>query len=211
LLRARVSIVGLGGLGGGVTEILARIGIGRLNLIDGDDFEDSNLNRQFLSTCDLLATPKAQAAVQRVHQINPSVEVLHHRRFLTQENSLDLLAESDLVVDCLDNLKTRFELEHACKKIRAPLVSAAVAGSSGQLTTIFPDDNGFRLIYGDPHQAPLKGAETALGTMPYSVTTLAALECAEVVKVLLNRGTLLRNRLLIADLMDATFDIVSLQ
>jgi hypothetical protein len=75
----------------------------------------------------------------------------------------------------------------------------------------FPDDDGFRMIYGDPDQAPFKGAEKALGTIPYSVTTLAALECAEVVKVLLNRGKLLRNRLLIADLMDATFDIVSLR
>jgi len=211
LLGSRVSIVGLGGLGGGVTEILARIGIGKLNLIDGDTFEDSNLNRQFLSTCDLLAAPKARAAFERVRQINPSLEVIQHTGFLTEENSVELLADSDLVVDCLDNLKTRFELELACKRIQSPLVSAAIAGSSGQVTTIFPEDNGFRLIYGDPERAPLKGAETALGTVPYSVTAVAALECAEVVKILLKRGTPLRNRLLIADLMDGTFDIVNLQ
>ena len=73
LLGSQVSIVGLGGLGGAVTEILARIGIGSLNLIDGDTFEDSNLNRQFLSTHHLQATSKAQAAGKRVKAINSSI------------------------------------------------------------------------------------------------------------------------------------------
>ena len=78
LLKAKVTVIGLGGLGGGVTEILARDGFGRLILIDGDHFEESNLNRQFLSTRDLLDTPKAAAAAQRVKRVNPSVEVAAH-------------------------------------------------------------------------------------------------------------------------------------
>jgi molybdopterin/thiamine biosynthesis adenylyltransferase len=211
LLQARVGVVGLGGLGGTVTEILSRLGVGRLTLIDGDRFEDSNLNRQLLCTCEQLGTPKADAARQRVGQTNPSVSVIICMDFLTPENAGNLLTGSDVVVDCLDNLRTRFQVEDACRRLGCPLVSAAVAGSSGHVTTIFPEDTGLRLIYGEPQNAPLKGAETALGTVPHAVTFLAALECAEVVKVVLKKGSLLRHKLLVADLMDGIVEVMNLR
>jgi molybdopterin/thiamine biosynthesis adenylyltransferase len=210
LLKSRVSVVGLGGLGGAVTEILARAGIGSLNLIDGDTFEDSNLNRQFLSTCDLINTPKAQAAVQRVKKINPSIHVDTHSQFLDKKNGAQLLTNSNVAVDCLDNVKTRFILEDICRQIISPLVSAAVAGAAGHITTIFPEDKGLHLIYGDPDNAPAKGAEAALGTVPYSVTLLAALQCAEVIKIIQNKGSLLRNKLLVVDLTDGIFEVITL-
>jgi molybdopterin/thiamine biosynthesis adenylyltransferase len=211
LLQSRVSVIGLGGFGGTVTEILARIGIGTLNLVDGDSFEDSNLNRQLLSRCDLLTTPKVKAAVERIQAINPSIAVVHHLNFLNAKNSSQILQSSDVAVDCLDNLKTRFILEDACKKKGFPLVSAAVAGTAGHVTTIFPEDQGLSLIYGPPQNLPIKGAEASLGTLPYTVTLLAALECAEVVKVILNNGSLLRNKLLLVDLAEGTFDTMRLQ
>jgi molybdopterin/thiamine biosynthesis adenylyltransferase len=210
LLNARVSIVGLGGLGGAVVEILARIGIGRLNVIDGDRFEESNLNRQFLSTPARMSKSKAEAAAQRIKTLNSAVAVRAHPRFLDAENGATLLRHSDVCVDCLDNLKTRFILERLCKQIRSPLVSAAVAGASGQVTTIFPEDQGLKLIYGAEEKVPPKGAETALGTVPYAVTFLAALECAEVIKIIQDKPGLLRNKLLVADLDDAVIDIVTL-
>jgi len=211
LLQARVGVVGLGGLGGTVTEILSRLGVGRLTLIDGDRFEDSNLNRQLLCTCEQLGTPKAEAARRRVGQTNPSVSAIICMDSLTPENAATLLTGSEVVVDCLDNLRTRFQLEDACRRLGCPLVSAAVAGSSGHVTTIFPEDTGLRLIYGEPQNAPLKGAETALGTVPYAVTFLAALECAEVVKVILKKGSLLRHKLLVADLMDGIVEVMNLR
>lgn len=210
LLNARVSIVGLGGLGGAVVEILARIGIGTLNVIDGDTFEESNLNRQFLSTPAQMSKSKAEAAAQRIKTLNSAVEVSAHPQFLDAENGVALLQHSDVCVDCLDNLKTRFILERLCKQIRSPLVSAAVAGVSGQVTTIFPEDLGLELIYGAEEKVPPKGAETALGTVPYAVTFLATLECAEVIKIIQNKPGLLRNKLLVADLDGAVIDIVTL-
>jgi hypothetical protein len=78
------------------------------------------------------------------------------------------------------------------------------------VTTVFPADQGLRLIYGDPQKAPRKGAETSLGTLPYAVTSLAALECAEVVKIILKRDTVLRNKLLIADFDAAQLDVMQL-
>lgn len=211
LLLSRVSVVGLGGLGGGVTEILARIGVGNLNLMDGDIFEDSNLNRQFMSTQEGLATPKADAAVERVQSINASVVVEAHIEFLDADNAAGLISGSDVVVDCLDSLKFRFILEEACKMAGIPLVSAAIAGVAGHVTTIFPEDPGLKLIYGERDRIPEKGAEASLGTLPQCVTILSALETSEVVKVLLKRGSLLRNRLLVVDLMDNTMEVLKLR
>ena len=210
LLRARVGVVGLGGLGGTVAEVLARMGVGRLSLVDGDRFEESNLNRQLLSTVDGLGQLKSEAARARVGRINPSVDVTALTDFVTAENAGGVLEDCNVVVDCLDNLRTRFVVEDACRRIGCPLVSAAVAGASGHVTTIFPEDTGLRLIYGEPGQLPLKGAETALGTLPYAVVFLATLECAEVVKVILKKGNLLRHKLLVADLMDGIVDVMNL-
>ena len=211
LLKAHAGVVGLGGLGGTVTEILSRMGVGRLTLIDGDRFEDSNLNRQLLSSIALLGHPKSEAARQRVDQINPSVHCSGPAEFLSPENANDWLASCDVVVDCLDNLPARFMVEDACRRLRRPMVSAAVAGASGHVTTIFPGDRGLRLVYGEPQNLPLKGAETSLGTVPFSVTFLAALECAEVAKILLGKGSPLRGKLLLADLMDGMVEVITLQ
>jgi molybdopterin-synthase adenylyltransferase len=210
LLRSVVAIVGLGGLGGGVTEILARIGIGSLILIDGDVFEDTNLNRQVLCTQLSTGTSKALAAAERVKEINSSVTITMHQQFLDEENALDFLSQAHVIVDCLDSISTRFLVHDAAKKLKTPLVSSAVAGASGQLTTIFPDDDGLSLIYGEPDRQPSTGAEKSLGCLPHAVTFLSAMECSEVVKILLNRGSLLRNQLLLIDLETNTLEIMHL-
>jgi molybdopterin-synthase adenylyltransferase len=210
LLRASVSIVGLGGLGGGVTEILTRIGIGTLHLIDGDHFEDSNLNRQFLSKLNLLSVSKAEAAFERIKEINPSITAYHHHEFLTEETGDKLLGQPDVVVDCLDSLHTRLVLEKFAKKMEIPMVSAAVAGGSGHVTVIFPEDTGLQLIYGDKVDPSMKGAEASLGCLPHAVTLLASIECSEVVKIILKKGTLSRNQLIVFDLGDNSFETLKL-
>ena len=163
-----------------------------------------------MSTTEGIGKRKADAAEKRVAAINASVEVTVHDQFLDRKNGKQLLADVQLAVDCLDNLPARFWLEEACKSRDCPLVSAAVAGTTGHVTTIFPDDRGLRLIYGDPKKVPLKGAESSLGTLPFAVTSLAALECAEVVKIVLNRKSVLRNKLLIADFESAQLDVMQL-
>ena len=207
---SHVCIVGLGGLGGAVVEILARLGIGCLTLIDGDIFEESNLNRQILSTPTNLGTSKAQAAAKRVRLINPMVLTRIHPVFLKPANAASLIDGADIVTDCLDNLKTRFTLEKAVRAAGIPMVSAAIAGSYGQVTTIFPEDTGLDLIYGPETTIPNQGAEADLGTLPYTALALAALECSEITKIILKRGNLLRNKLLVMDFMDNALDVLSL-
>lgn len=210
LLNSVVAIVGLGGLGGGVVEILARIGIGTLILIDGDVFEETNLNRQALSTNDRIGTYKAIAAGERVKKINSSVTGIVFKEFLDKENACSILSKADVIVDCLDSITTRLLVQDIAKKLKKPLVSSAIAGASGQLTTIFPEDRGLALIYDEQDQNLSSGAEKFLGCLPHAVTLLSSLECSEVLKILLNKGALLKNQLLIVDLDSNDFQIIKL-
>ncbi|MFO7964743.1 MAG: HesA/MoeB/ThiF family protein [Desulfobacterales bacterium] len=211
LLQKSVCIVGLGGLGGTVSEMLARLGVGKLILIDGDVFEDSNLNRQLLSTMKTLGASKAQSAAYRVNLVNPAVEVVCHTEFLTAENAHRLTSDApDLIIDCLDNVKTRFLLEDLARKSGSVMVSGAVAGNTGQVTTIFPEDPGLVRIYGNPDKLPERGVEVHLGTLPYAVALVAVLECAEATKVLLNRGIPLRNKLLIINPLENLYEIMQI-
>ena len=211
LLEATVCVVGLGGLGGLVAESLARMGVGRLTLVDGDAFETHNLNRQLLSTTVTIGTSKAAAAACRVAAIHPGMEVAAIGENLTPANASKILGGCDLAVDCLDNIPSRFALASAAAEKAIPMVSAAVAGLSGHVTTLFPDGPGLEVIYGPPdaHRAS-KGEETRLGCLAPAVNLMASLESAEVLKVLLDRPGTLKNRMLVVDLNDYTFETLQL-
>ncbi len=211
LLESYVCVIGLGGLGGLVAETLARMGVGRLCLVDGDTFEFHNLNRQLLSLRETIDTSKADQAAHRVRQINTGIDVRSDATFLTTDNSDALLEQCDLVVDCLDNIPSRFILQTAARKTGIPMVSAAIAGLSGHITTIFPEDNGLENIYGSPDEMEnTKGAETHLGCLATIVNLMASLECNEAVKVLTGKGGILKNKLLVVDLSDYTFETLHL-
>src|SRR5690606_26423944 len=115
LATTRVIVVGCGGLGGMVIECLARVGVGHLRVVDGDVFEETNLNRQLLSSTMNLGRSKTLAAYQRVLAVNPLVEVDTVQADLTDESALGLLADCDAAVDCLDNIPSRLVLQQAAK------------------------------------------------------------------------------------------------
>jgi molybdopterin-synthase adenylyltransferase len=208
LLKSSVCVVGLGGLGGFVVEILSRMGIGKMKLIDGDVFEDSNLNRQILSRPEAMGLSKAQEAENRVHQINPSIEIKSFASYFNQANSTLLLSDVNVAVDCLDTVKTRFLLEKNCKFLNIPMVFGAVAGHQGQVMAIFPEDEGIAKIFGPEAALPEKGIETHLGALASCVSLVASMECTEVIKIILGKGHLLRNRLLLINLLDSIFEVV---
>jgi molybdopterin/thiamine biosynthesis adenylyltransferase len=210
LLRATVAVVGLGGLGGYVAEALTRMGVGRLVLIDGDLFEEHNLNRQVLSAEANLGTDKVQAAQQRVAEINGAVEVIGHAVTLTRENLPRLLGEADVVVDALDRLPIRLTLQEGAQALGIPMVHGSIAGFLGQVMTIFPGDPGLRSLYGDAAELPKQGLEAQLGTPAATPMAVAAWEAQEVVKVLLDHGELLRNRLLVMDMQSGIIEILQL-
>ena len=210
LLRSQVAIIGLGGLGGTVTEILARIGIGHMTLVDGDSFDESNLNRQLLSSPANLGKSKAEIAKLRVMEINPAIKVHAVPEFFRAENGQAILHGAQLAIDCLDTITDRFILEADCKKASIPLISAAIGGSSGQATVIFPEDPGLKDIYGPSGSAPKKGIEAAAGTLPFAAVYMAAVECSEATSFLLGKPPELRNKLFLAETSDHSTELFCL-
>lgn len=207
---SKVVVIGLGGLGGGVCEMLARVGIGHLTLIDGDSFEASNLNRQLLSEEHLMGVPKAQAAKDRVNAINSKIVVNYLVEYVDDSNLYERIKDADVVMDCLDAIDTRFMLQATAQEASVPIVSGAIAGVAGQVTVIFPGDKGYELIYGKKRKKQSKGVEERTGNIAYCALFIAALQSSECLKILLDRGDILRNKLLIAELWTNTFDIMKL-
>ena len=113
LQTSHVLVVGCGGLGGNVIEQLARLGLGHLTVVDGDVFEESNLNRQLLCTTANIGEIKALAAAERVSLIDPDIEVRPVPEFITKENAAALMADADIVIDALDSISSRLVLEDA--------------------------------------------------------------------------------------------------
>ncbi len=208
LLQAHVAIIGVGGLGGAVAEILARTGIGALTLVDGDRFEESNLNRQIISTPSLLGKSKAKCAAERVTLINPAIFAHPVEDFLTSENGGAILAPCRLAVDCLDTISARFTLEKSCKNLGIPLVSAAIGGGSGHAIVIYPGDPGLQMIYGKEEKHNRPGIEATIGTLCYTALFMAGVQCAAVTAILLDRKSPLRNTMLMTDVHDLSCDLI---
>lgn len=210
LLRSHIAIIGLGGLGGAVTEILARSGIGTLTLVDGDCFDESNLNRQLLSSESALGKMKAAVAALRVADVNPAVTSLPIPHYLTEENGSAILEGADIAVDCLDTIPARFILAQCCRARNIPMVTGAIGGAAGQVMTIMPGEQSLEAIYGKPAKACRRGIEARLGTMAYLAVSIAALQCAEVIALATGAPPRLVNRLLLADYDTPSLDLVDL-
>ena len=211
LADKRIVVVGCGGLGGSVIEALARIGVGHLRVIDGDVFEESNLNRQLLCTEEMLGREKAVVAAERIHAINSNVEVEPVVSYLGEANAAALFYGADCVVDCLDNLEARFWAAHACQNVGIPIVYGAIAGWFGQVCTVYPGDPSFACAYGEPFESGGESQHKKLGNLPYTAYVIAAIQAAEAVKVVLGKPGQIRNRLLMVDLLDGSVDDMELR
>ncbi|MDD4362665.1 MAG: HesA/MoeB/ThiF family protein [Atribacterota bacterium] len=210
LLQSTVAVVGCGGLGGNIVELLARTGIGNIAVIDGDIFNESNLNRQLLCTEHAIGIEKAEKALERIKHINSSINTTSYSCFIDSENVREIISGSDIVVDALDNIPSRFIIEEGCKKLKIPFIHGAVGGFIGQVSTIFPEDKGLQNIYGPKENYTKDNSENRLSVLPASPALIASLEVQEVLKVLLNRGTSLRNKLLLINLEDVEFNVLEL-
>ncbi len=200
LSSCQVTIAGCGGLGGHVAEQLARLGVGHLRLIDADVIEESNLNRQLFATELSLGKHKLDAAVERLTAVNSETHIELHDIYLTSENATSLVVGSQCVVDCLDNVPSRFNLARACQEAGIPVVYGAIAGWFGQVCTVFPGDVSFVSLYGAEEGAiEGEGVQKTEGNLPFTAGVVASFQAAEAVKVLLKKGDSLRNRLLMID------------
>lgn len=211
LLGSTVAVVGVGGLGGTIVELLARQGVGHLIIIDNDRFTERNLNRQIMSTEKNLGEYKVTVAAKRAGEINSAVTVTTFLERLTKENAQKLLGGAQVVADGLDNLPSRFAVEHACRDLAIPYVYGTIAGFSGQLMTIFPEDTGLSSVYGSSNTIPEQGIETTIGNPSATPAMIAALQVQEVVKIITGVGAPIRNQILLVDAMECTIDRIELR
>lgn len=202
LQQKRVFLAGCGGLGGALFAHLLRIGFGSVTAIDGDVFEITNLNRQLLSTMDLLGHAKADAAAQYAHAVNPSVHVETKKIFLTEENCDALIAGHDLVFDALDNIESRRILSSACDRLHIPMVYGAIRGWSAQAGVFPPGTASQRISMLYPASAALNDKSC----LAFTPALCASLQAAEAVKYLLQKNSCLTDRLVYVDLLEQEFE-----
>ena len=204
LLDAKVLLLGAGGLGSPTALYLAAAGVGTLGIVDDDEVDLSNLQRQVIHTSERIGVPKVDSAEQTITALNPDVKVKKYQVRLGPENIMDILPGYDVVVDGLDNFPTRYLLNDASVRLKIPVVSAAILGFEGQLSVFKPYDGPcYRCLFPVPppaELAPSCGANGVLGVLP---GTMGLLQATEVIKLILGEGDPLIGRLLMYDALAA--------
>ena len=201
LRRKRVLVVGCGGLGGHLIDMLARIGVGFLRVVDGDVFEPSNLNRQLLSEVPLLGVSKAKAAAAKVSRVNPETEVEAVAGFLTEKNARQLLLSCDAVLDGLDNIDSRRILAKECEKAKIPFIYGAVSGWVAQAAVSMPGDHLVETLY--PEGVVLKNKSV----LSFTPALCASIQVALCVKLLTGRPVE-TGKLYYFDLLNQEFETI---
>lgn len=203
--QSKVCVVGCGGLGGYIVEMLARLGIGEITIIDGDTFCENNLNRQIISKESNIGKSKALEAKKRIEEINSTIKINSLPEYINNENTEKMVEGHHVIIDALDNIETRIMLCNKAKILKIPYIYGAIAGWYGQVSTIFPEDNTLDYIY---KSNGTKGKEKELGNPSFTPATVASIQVSEAVKVILKKGDYLKNKLLYIDLLNNEFEII---
>jgi len=211
ILNAKIFIVGAGGLGSPVALYLAAAGVGTLGIIDNDQVDLSNLQRQILHSTKTIDQPKAISAKETINQINPDVRVIPYEDRITSQNILKLIADYDIIIDGSDNFATRFLVNDAAFFLKKTLVSASIFRFDGQLTVIKPTAGNYpcyRCLYPEPPPAGLVPSCQEAGVLGILAGTMGTLQAAETLKEILGIGESLAGRLLIYDALSSSFQKV---
>ncbi len=201
-LRARVSVIGCGGLGGSVAEILARLGVGTLRLIDPDCFEEHNLNRQRFATVETLGHAKVQAARTALMVINPAI---HIDAVQAEFCETDVLA-AEVIVDALDSAGKRLILAALCKKHDRPLVHGAVREWFGQVGIATAANDLIAGLFPATGQEP--ATPLPLRVIAPTVALIAGIQAAETGKLLLGLPSVLTGNWLSCNLLDCEYELI---
>lgn len=202
ILRGKkVVVLGCGGLGGYVIEMLVRLGVGKLILTDYDTFDESNLNRQLISEEKNLGRSKVKETVKRISRINSSISVVGVERKITEVNLDQIIKGADLVIDALDSIPLKISVEKVCSHEKIPMVHGAIGGWIGQVAVVMPGEFLLKTLYGDIK----KGVEDEMGNPSFTPAAIASIQVSEALKLLLGRGTPLNGEVLYIDLENNDF------
>ncbi|MES0089487.1 molybdopterin-synthase adenylyltransferase MoeB [Mesorhizobium sp. M0030] len=216
LKRARVLVIGAGGLGAPVLEYLAAAGVGTLGIVDDDIVSLSNLQRQVIHATDTVGIAKTESAKAAIARINPHVAVELHGFRLSADNAAVLVARYDVVVDGSDNFETRYVVADACAAEKRPLVHAAVGRFDGSVTVLMPfgtgadgkPNPGYRDLFPEAPPEGLVPSCAVAGVVGALTGVVGTLQAMEAIKLITGIGEPLVGRLLLYDALSARFDTI---
>lgn len=211
--ESKIAVIGCGGLGGAVTEMLSRMGVGELNIIDKDSFDMSNLNRQLMSSIDSIGKSKSEVTKERIRLINPYVKVNAFNEELNEKNLEKIIGNCDIAIDALDNLVTRVLISRYTKEKEIPFIHGAVHGTMGQLTVFNKDTINYEELMSLPSFGKELNDKTKKEIRDMSQSTppvigpianiIGSLEAFEAFKILTNIGEVtLAPKIFNLDLLD---------
>jgi molybdopterin/thiamine biosynthesis adenylyltransferase len=204
LHRSFVAIVGCGGLGGYVAEMLARCGVGHLICIDPDCFVEHNLNRQRFCTISSLGRSKAKVTAEAIRDINPATIVFPHVEAFHIDRAADLIGAADVVIDALDSYDARYELASASKALGKPLVHGAIGGWYGQFALQSADSVAVRQWLESARDK--QGIEEELGNPPFTPALIASMQAASAIRILIGQSDIEWGKAFFVDLQRMTFE-----
>lgn len=216
LKRARVLVIGAGGLGAPILQYLAAAGVGTLGIVDDDEVSRSNLQRQVIHPTAAIGTLKVDSAAQTIAALNPNVRVERHALRIDAANARELVAAYDIVADGSDNFDTRYAVADAAAAEKKPLVTAAVGRFDGSLTVLKPWEPNAR---GEPNpsyrdlfpHAPPPGAVPSCaqaGVVGALTGVMGTLQAMEVIKLITGAGQPLVGKLLLFDALSCRFETI---
>lgn len=211
LKRAKVLLIGAGGLGSPAGLYLAAAGIGTIGLVDGDVVDLSNLQRQIMHSTATLGKPKVESGKQTLSAINPEITINAYHQLVDADNIIPLISQYDIVLDGSDNFTTRFLVNDACFFAKKTLISASMFRFEGQLTAIKPHQGFpcYRCLYPEPPPAGLVPNCQEAGVLGVLAGTMGILQASEAIKEILGIGETIADKLVIYDALEMKFRKVS--
>ncbi|WP_309614742.1 HesA/MoeB/ThiF family protein [Flavobacterium sp.] len=212
LAEAKVLIIGIGGLGCPVLQNLVGAGVGTIGLVDGDVVEETNLHRQYLYTLNDCSRNKVEVAAEVVLKQNPEVSIIQHSEYFSKENCLEIVSDYQIIVDCSDNIPTRYLINDVAVAKGIPMVYASIHKFEGQLSVfnykngptyrcLFPEDDRLEAI-------PNCNDSGVLGVLP---NVLGTMQANEVIKIILGIEEVLSGELLLYNSLDNSFQTIKIQ
>jgi len=212
LMEAKVLIIGAGGLGAPAALYLAAAGVGTIGIVDADEVDLSNLQRQVIHTTPDVGKAKVLSAQETMQAINPEIAVNAHRLFVSAENILELIADYDFVIDGTDNFPAKFLINDACVLAKKPFSHAGIIRFKGQLMTYVPGAGPcYRCVFREPPPPDVVPTCRQAGVIGAIGGIIGSLQAMETVKFIIGKGDLLTGSLLTYDALKMDFRKIKLQ
>ncbi|MBR1796512.1 MAG: molybdopterin-synthase adenylyltransferase MoeB [Clostridiales bacterium] len=211
LLNAKVLIIGAGGLGAPAALYLAAAGVGTIGIVDADEVDLSNLQRQVIHTTKDIGKLKVESARETMEAINPDVKVITYHQFVSSDNILDLIKDYDFILDGTDNFPTKFLINDACVMAGKPFSHAGIIRFKGQLMTVIPGEGPcYRCVFKNPPPKDAVPTCKQAGVIGAMAGVIGCLQALEAVKYITGAGELLVGNLLTYDALKMDFHKIKL-